>query len=572
MMDPPVNFQTEAALTADRLLPLLRRKLHILDLPDELLLGIFEIVEDFEFELPKHPDTSSISYRPDGRRDIQHTRLVCRRFCSLSSQLLVRLVCVGFDKDSLSRLDAISRHPTIAKGVRSVRIILHFYSHTLTEFTEFANFLKRELLSQAAMSRSYVKMEFPPLSISKQPAKTMYKAAVELVDQVGLAVDPQQTPKHRQQQAALRKIHREYQMRYEEQEELLNTGVFGRAVGAALSRMPLARKLYFQDTFINSRTNPKVMKLMVAGDPKQLGLALRHLASRPATLDNVLRHHLQVPNYRCVFDVIKAVVDAGVLLESIRISMSQMAFHGCSPFPTPDVRREFSLRLRCLKEFELVCGPLLWSPGQEVFLDFCSACLDTPSLQRIKLRGVDDSQHDGLNAGRILGSRSRERLSILHLQGVDIDLSTLVALARSPQPMSTLHLIMVSLRTGTWKEALDFLRAMEGWKKRLKSPRGIEIDQMTKWQYREVFASIGPYMSNAETFINRAAASERNPIDAVEDSVFYDMPEHESIFPMDESEDEPMDESEDEEDDMLEYEHDLYRYEDPSEEEEDVWS
>ncbi|KAK3291095.1 uncharacterized protein B0H64DRAFT_42266 [Chaetomium fimeti] len=49
------------------------RDLNILDLPGELLLDIFEIVEDFDFN-------DLFAYKTPGRADIQNTRLVCRRF------------------------------------------------------------------------------------------------------------------------------------------------------------------------------------------------------------------------------------------------------------------------------------------------------------------------------------------------------------------------------------------------------------------------------------------------------------------------------------------------------------
>lgn len=97
------------------------RKLSILDLPDEILLEIFEHVENFDLDGGPLP----YSYNDRGRKDIKNTRLVCQRFCDVSSQLLVRVVRVYFNEASLARLDEISRHPTIAKGVRAVGVVLN---------------------------------------------------------------------------------------------------------------------------------------------------------------------------------------------------------------------------------------------------------------------------------------------------------------------------------------------------------------------------------------------------------------------------------------------------------------
>ncbi|KAF7955200.1 uncharacterized protein EAE97_000459 [Botrytis byssoidea] len=52
---------------------------------------------------------------------IQEMRLVCRRICNISSHFLLPTVRVELSAQSLARLDMISRHPTIGKGVRTAR-------------------------------------------------------------------------------------------------------------------------------------------------------------------------------------------------------------------------------------------------------------------------------------------------------------------------------------------------------------------------------------------------------------------------------------------------------------------
>lgn len=114
------------------------RSLSIMDLPDEILLGIFRLVEDIDWELH-----AEICLHVD-RKDIKNVRLVCRRFSNLSSELLVRRVRISPSEASLARLDAISRHPTISKGVCIVRVVLHLYNPALRDTVSFLTYHAEE--------------------------------------------------------------------------------------------------------------------------------------------------------------------------------------------------------------------------------------------------------------------------------------------------------------------------------------------------------------------------------------------------------------------------------------------
>ncbi|KAM7196947.1 hypothetical protein V8F33_005829 [Rhypophila sp. PSN 637] len=140
------------------------RKLTILDLPNELLLEIFEWVEDFNIN---YRDTSRRLERRNPRdiNDIRNCRLVCRRFNAVSSQLLVRIVRVALTERSLTRFEEISRHPVISKGVVDAQSLSTYtvsglrISSTLphsskTVFKKPTKFIKqeREILSTVGIS------------------------------------------------------------------------------------------------------------------------------------------------------------------------------------------------------------------------------------------------------------------------------------------------------------------------------------------------------------------------------------------------------------------------------------
>jgi hypothetical protein len=111
------------------------RPLHILDLPDELLIKISGYVKGWE------PHGRSLSESGGGVREIKTLRLTCKRFCNISTHLLIHFVRVELNPSSLSRLENISRHPAISRGVQGVRVNLHFCSSVLTEdIWAFGNF------------------------------------------------------------------------------------------------------------------------------------------------------------------------------------------------------------------------------------------------------------------------------------------------------------------------------------------------------------------------------------------------------------------------------------------------
>lgn len=87
--------------------PLLRH-LNIYDLPDELLMDIFGYLRK--------------------RCDIKHLRLSSRRLNTTSSHLLMDTVNVSLNLKSLERLENISRHPAISKGIRRLVTSVDVYN------------------------------------------------------------------------------------------------------------------------------------------------------------------------------------------------------------------------------------------------------------------------------------------------------------------------------------------------------------------------------------------------------------------------------------------------------------
>lgn len=127
----------------------------ILSLPDEILLEIFTAVKAHSpGNNPFHQDP------PSSSPDIAALRLVSRRFNSISAPLVVHYIRLsGINAHSLEKLEFISQHPLLAKGLRTVRVEACGYVPTLAD--DVAKFAKwaggRVLARTGAYARIFVK-------------------------------------------------------------------------------------------------------------------------------------------------------------------------------------------------------------------------------------------------------------------------------------------------------------------------------------------------------------------------------------------------------------------------------
>jgi hypothetical protein len=116
------------------------RPLKLLDMPDEVLIKIFEDIKGWTGNMAPFYELGNMG------EDVKNLRLTCRRFCSTSSDLLLRFVRVELNPSSLSQFEEISRHPTISNGVRCVRVVLPLYNATLAQdISTFAQHNAQEL-------------------------------------------------------------------------------------------------------------------------------------------------------------------------------------------------------------------------------------------------------------------------------------------------------------------------------------------------------------------------------------------------------------------------------------------
>lgn len=492
------------------------RNLNILDMPDEILLRTFEFVEGYDFERDEDPGGS------DGRTAIKNSRLVCHKLCNVSSQRLVRLVRISFSESSLARLEQIACHPTIANGVRKVRVCLDFYSKSFTNVSQFISYHAEQLQYYIHV---FDAMElWVDLGMADEARLEMIEEATAFASQmqrvaaVDYSVSDLDTAEDRACRKRLEEIYRHYLGLLEAQTSLVESGRFAHSVGCAMARMPRARTLEFDDF-----ENESDMELMVPEVDIWERVARRMLL--PANGYEAKKGELGSPDYRCIVQTIEAVRQSGIFLNSIAFKLFNIGAAGTLA-PPAEIKRDVSSGMRHLKSLSLRCVD---PRSAEEMLDLqilLATLLNTQSLERLYLDLADlQVGEPRLHVENILGSQTRPRLEHFSLRQATMDLSTLQTLLRRlPEKMKHFALERVYLKSGPWKEALDLLRAKRSDVMMLRDPCGPELTTMPPNDYQNIFGDGDPEPrehTDAEIYI-LGRSDCPNPIQALEDGYYAD--------------------------------------------------
>ncbi|KAM0276459.1 hypothetical protein ACHAQH_006724 [Verticillium albo-atrum] len=280
----------------------LSRPLTILDLPTETLDIIFDSIwEHAGFKngyfntWPFLDDVGKVNWQAirhrlvkgRGLRSIQNLRLVCRRFNRIASPTLFPVVFLDITKESLDRLDAISRNPAIADGVRGVQLSLRYYLPELAN--SFEVFKKRCIRALDKMGRDidysaeafyYAGVSglgdsqddndcrvFMDVMADYRIIKLAWNAMVDdplaprattndIVAQASRGPGTYNAPdgytptisvQVTEHHELLLRAFAQYKLAYREQSRLLSEGIFAKATAAAMARMSQAVCLSFVD-------------------------------------------------------------------------------------------------------------------------------------------------------------------------------------------------------------------------------------------------------------------------------------------------------------------------------------
>lgn len=208
------------------------RALMVVNLPNETLTQIFEYLKG------EH-----------GTGDIQHLRLVCRRFHDHSSHLLMHTVRVEIGSPSLDRLGEISRHRLIRKGVRRVLLDSRYYSPVLpSDITRFATYHVGDINSEMAHLPELTAlgcMEEPEETV-KMAVRTMQTIISSWACYLRNAPDGYEDPELSETHVLLlQRAYQKYCRRLSDQRRHLRRGTFNRTLALALARIPISETLIF---------------------------------------------------------------------------------------------------------------------------------------------------------------------------------------------------------------------------------------------------------------------------------------------------------------------------------------
>ncbi|KAM7210954.1 hypothetical protein V8F06_013668 [Rhypophila decipiens] len=507
------------------------RKLTILDLPDELLLEIFEWVEDFN---PNYPFTSLRLYGRDRRdiNDIRNCRLVCRRFNAVSSQLLVRIVPVALTEQSLARFEEISRHPVISKGVVDVEIALHVHGDWLEDFWDFTSFLEDRILSVLRFHDSY---DDPLKSWSASVSKDDYyemmsnaHAFADMLDRIQGDGSDSTTALEEdddKNMARLRTIHGLFTSLLQDERMLIKSGRFFRSVAESMARIPAPRLSLNTNVHVWGRgylIKPRVSMWEIVKE-----FVVEKMAMEPLDLRDVIPPSLDYDPI--ILSLLGALQDRDVFLRELDLRLDcdgvvdffgSVADHGD--------RARISAGMKRLKVLGISYDNERGQFNHEdvvVMEQFIKACSNTPTLERLDLRvkmgsGEESEVPQLIDLAKCTDNTvSREKLAKVDLNLVLADSSYLKRWIRSlATPMKGLLISDMRLRTGTWKEVLDKLREKDSGYTILRRPSGGECADLSKREYRRIFGSSKCFNegeSEAETYIRTRGYPFSNPLDSV---------------------------------------------------------
>lgn len=449
------------------------RKIHIFNLPDELLVKIFEDVGS---------DFNSKRGEFLGVKDIKSLRLTCRRFCDTSSHLLIRRLDVSLTNQSLNHLDEVSRHPTISKGIRSLRIFAGLFKPLrATDLREFIlqvlGILGEDYMNDLETMHDYFDQFYAAdtLDDSNLLGLRDHNHLSELIRGLGTRndimlsctrylLDETILGYEDRNLATLGQVYSEYSELCRGQKMLLRNGVFFAGVAQAVARLPPGPRMtitdcegpelrtlsneIFNETYANVRA-----RLL---EPSKWTPEMNSLLS-----DQPLKLLYNLPN---------AIARAGNPLTELRISLDPSS--GFNMGLRGEKAKDLASAAEHLKVLEIQCYLKVRTPEEQVnYSDFFYLLARGTNLRSVSFALGSPPEDAAFNPGPLLALLPWVKLREIRLTNVSIHCEEFSKLLRKLAPGTHITLERVYLQSGFWVDLLDVLRAkancdsevIEGW-------------------------------------------------------------------------------------------------------------
>ncbi|KAI1377810.1 hypothetical protein F4677DRAFT_458575 [Hypoxylon crocopeplum] len=407
------------------------------------------------------------------------------------------------DSSSLARLDQVSRHPLIAKGVRSIRIVLDFYAAELGEgFYGLFPYFQQKMWRVVREWRSLEDEQDTERNETARSAAiarignlfaSWYKFAMQVPDSY---LDDQD----RADIQLLRRAQDLYCQAYLEQQQMRFSGDFSRAVAKAIARMPVARSLVFtdHDKFVERRS------ASLTEDTESPGLLIANII-RPMTWCDADIYRISSEPVEQLTQIPLVLHRAGVVLENINYQVAPCG--GCARLVVHgEDHTHLKAAMQGLKSFTFwpyaVRYSFLADDDYELrqLMEFVSTCTDTDSIQDISVNMAflwPRLEMARLSAGSLLLTREWPRLRRIRFRGTlrFSELRKFYAWSRGQVEVFLDHVRLIS---GSWADVLDIMRentrAGTRWSG-ISSARGAEYDNMS-YQQRLIGSFNVPYFDS----------------------------------------------------------------------------
>lgn len=383
---------------------------------------------------------------------------------------------------SLSRLDLFSQHPTISKGIRTVRVFLDYYDSVLAkDMQAFARYHATHFhnLTQRVDNLAYEN------NILDLPVETLVEAVKKGPEYVNYWIDFSSgiIRSDSQYLKILHEAHRLYQSNFDTQEKLRN-GEFITAIAAAFERMQMVETLEIRD-YRSKYADDSDQMYERKGRPSYCEVVHDHEAMVesmvfPIKWEHTRKHELGHP---CIDQLVRlpaTIYLAGCNLTAFHIDVSGP--RDLALFATEkDQLAELTNSMQNLKTFSFFIrderdGMSVdeWPPrrADEILYmgNYLTHLLDTSSLQSLTMDlfflwdNQDLRQTPNLLSildARVL--RKWKNLSYLNLTFLPIRLQDIEALTKYViKPRVKIDFSAILLLDGDWDVVLDMMRGHTG--------------------------------------------------------------------------------------------------------------
>lgn len=479
------------------------QKLHFLDLPDELLEKISEEVRgsfnSIRDEFPR-----------DGIEGIKSLRLTCRRFCDVSSRLLLHRLDVALTNASLNHLDEVSCHPTISKGIRSLRVCAPLYDPTLARslrvfirrvIGELRDEYKRDFdaihsyLWEVSPRQNWESWDgIPNLPLPgghgnlSQAFDNMGKRNEILLSCTNYLRAETFPPDDDQIMATLSQVHKKYKQLVNDQTTLLRNDTFVTSVAEAVARLPKASILSLSDW----AWDKSCILWTEISDP--IYSSVRSLL-QPCGWTNARLWRPEQHPAKLLYQLPLAVGRAGNPLTELRISARSTEDEGMK-LSGEQVRDLVSVAGH-LQVLEIDCQLTVqatlceYQSGERVNVSkFASLFLNGKNLRSVTLETGPWAEDDDLKAEPSIALLPWANLKKISLVLSWIHFDELNTYLEKLMPGTCILLREVHLLSGFWADLLDVIRAKADCHSNVINPEGGEDEHA---QMRKAFKNKFPW-------------------------------------------------------------------------------